>query len=490
MMMEHLSVLIIAVGFLGAFFTPLIGMVNKKLCSPWASFITFLQFIISILLLNQVITGGNISYWLGGWEPPWGIEYAVDILNAFVMVIVAGVCFSVSIYARKSMGLEVPGKELPLYTLYILLTTGMLGILATGDIFNLYVFLEISSLAAYAMIAVGDRHSLMASFNYMVMGTVSASFILLGIGYLYIVTGSLNMADISTLLPPLYGRPVILVAVAMLVVGLGLKIALFPMHTWLPDAYTHAPSAVTAMLSGTFTKVGIYALIRVMFTVISPYYVIDTLPVMSMLSWLAAIGIIAGSVLAIAQYDIKRMLAYSSVSQIGYIVLGISLANTIGMTGGILHILSHSLMKVGLFMVAGAIIYRTGIRNISQLKGMGKKMPFTMAAFVIGALSMIGIPPTIGFASKFYLAWGALEAGMWVFVIVILLSSLLNAVYFWRIFENVYFGVHGHEDIKRDEAPLSMLLPIVVFAGLTLLLGIFASAPIDIIEQWVTGVLP
>ncbi len=490
MMMEHLSVLIIAVGFLGAFFTPLIGMVNKKLCSPWASFITFLQFIISILLLNQVITGGNISYWLGGWEPPWGIEYAVDILNAFVMVIVAGVCFSVSIYARKSMGLEVPGKELPLYTLYILLTTGMLGILVTGDIFNLYVFLEISSLAAYALIAIGDRHSLMASFNYMIMGTVSASFILLGIGYLYIVTGSLNMADISTLLPPLYGRPVILVAVAMLVVGLGLKIALFPMHTWLPDAYTHAPSAVTAMLSGTFTKVGIYALIRVMFTVISPYYVIETLPVMSMLSWLAAIGIIAGSVLAIAQYDIKRMLAYSSVSQIGYIVLGISLANNIGMTGGILHILSHSLMKVGLFMVAGAIIYRTGIKNIYQLKGMGKKMPFTMAAFVIGALSMIGIPPTIGFASKFYLALGALEAGMWVFVIVILLSSLLNVVYFWRIFENVYFGVPEHEDIKRDEAPLSMLLPIVVFAGLTLLLGIFASAPIEIIEQWVTGVLP
>lgn len=490
MMMEHLSILIIAVGFLGAFFTPLIGMVNKKLCSPWASFITLLQFIISLFLLNQVITGGNISYWLGGWEPPWGIEYAVDILNAFVMVIVAGVCFSVSIYARKSMGLEVPGKELPLYTLYILLTTGMLGIAATGDIFNLYVFLEISSLAAYALIAVGDRHSLMASFNYMVMGTISASFILLGIGYLYLVTGSLNMADISRLLPPLYGRPVILVALAMLVVGISLKAALFPMHTWLPDAYTHAPSAVSAMLSGTFTKVGVYALIRVMFTVISPQYIIETVPVMSILTWVAAIGILAGSVLAIAQYDIKRMLAYSSVSQIGYIVLGIGLANNIAMTGGILHILSHSLMKVGLFMVAGAIIYRTGIKNIYQLKGMGKKMPFTMAAFVIGALSMIGIPPTIGFASKFYLAWGALEAGKWVFVVVILLSSLLNAVYFWRILENVYFGVHETEKIKKDEAPLSMLLPIVAFAALTLLLGIFASSPIEIIEQWVTGVLP
>jgi multicomponent Na+:H+ antiporter subunit D len=227
-----------------------------------------------------------------------------------------------------------------------------------------------------------------------------------------------------------------------------------------------------------------------MFTVISPSYVIETVPVMSMLTWLAAIGILAGSVLAIAQYDIKRMLAYSSVSQIGYIILGVGLANNIAMTGGILHILSHSLMKVGLFMVAGAIIYRTGIKNIYQLKGMGKKMPYTMGAFVVGALSMIGIPPTIGFASKFYLAWGALEAGNWVFVVVILLSSLLTAVYFWRIFENVYFGVHETEEIKKDEAPLSMLLPIIAFAVLILLAGLFASLPIEVIKIWVTGVLP
>ncbi len=488
MITDHLSVLIIAVGLLGAFFTPIIGLIRKEMCSLWASFITLLQFLISIFLLYQVITAGNISYWLGGWEPPWGIEYAVDLLNAFVLVIVAGICFSVSIYGRKSLGFEVPDKELPLYTLYILLTTGMLGIVVTGDIFNLYVFLEIGSLAAYAMIAMGGRHSLTASFNYMIMGTVSASFILLGIGYLYVMTGTLNMADISTLLPELYGRPVILVAIALLVVGLSIKTALFPLHTWLPDAYTHAPSAVSAMLSGTFTKVGIYALIRVMFTVISPSYVIETVPVMSILSWVAAIGILAGSVLAIAQYDIKRMLAYSSVSQIGYIFLGIGMANKLAMTGGILHILSHSLMKVGLFMVAGAIIYRTGIRNIHQLKGMGKKMPYTMAAFVIGALSMIGIPPTIGFASKFYLAWGALGAGEWVFVIVILLSSLLTAVYFWRIFENAFFGVH--EDIKKDEAPMSMLLPILAFAAITVLLGLLASLPIGVIEQWVIGVLP
>lgn len=490
MITDHLPILLIIIGFFGAFFTPIIGMIRKKLCSPWATFITMMQFLISLLLLYNVVAAGNLSYWLGGWQPPWGIEYAVDILNAFVLVIVAGVCFLVSIYSRKSLGLEVPGKEIPLYTLYIVLSTGMLGIVITGDVFNLYVFLEISSLAAYALIALGDRQSGMASFNYMIMGTISASFILLGIGYLYVMTGTLNMADLSILLPGIYGRPVLLVAIALIVVGLSIKTALYPLHTWLPDAYTHAPSAISALLAGTFTKVGIYALIRVMFTVISPSYVIETVPVMSMLTWLAAIGILAGSVLAIAQYDIKRMLAYSSVSQIGYIILGVGLANNIAMTGGILHILSHSLMKTGLFMVSGAIIYRTGIKNIYQLKGMGKKMPYTMGAFVVGALSMIGIPPTVGFASKFYLAWGALEAGKWVFVIVILLSSLLTAVYFWRIFENVYFGVHETEEIKKDEAPLSMLIPIVIFAILVFLAGIFASIPIEVIKIWVIGVLP
>ena len=152
-MIEHFPILLIVIGFFGAFFTPIIGMIRKELCSPWATFITMLQFLISIFLLYNVITAGNISYWLGGWQPPWGIEYAVDILNAFVLVIVAGVCFSVSIYSRKSLDFEVPGKEMPLYTLYILLSTGMLGIVVTGDIFNLYVFIEIASLAAYALIA-------------------------------------------------------------------------------------------------------------------------------------------------------------------------------------------------------------------------------------------------------------------------------------------------------------------------------------------------
>ena len=487
---NHLPILLIVSGLIGAFLTPLIGLIRRELCSFWASFVVFIQFSISIFLFYQAVQVGRISYWLGGWEPPWGIEYAIDILNGFVLVVVSTICLSVAIYGRKSLLKEVPGKEIQLYTLYILLCTGMLGIIITGDVFNLYVFLEISSLAAYALVAVGDRNSLVASFNYMIMGTVSACFILLGIGYLYLMTGTLNMADLSRLLPPLYDRPAILIGLALLIVGLSIKTALFPLHTWLPDAYTHSPSAISALLSGTFTKVGIYVLMRFIFSIFGLEYFLRNTDIFTFLGWVASAGIIFGAIMAIAQDDFKRMLAYSSISQIGYIALGISLANNFALAGSLLHIFGHSLMKTGLFMVAGAVIYSKGIKRVSQLEGMGNVMPFTMGAFLIGALSMIGIPPTIGFVSKYLILLGAVENGEWVFAAVILFSSLLTAAYFWRVFEKVYFGENKKEEKAGKEAPLSMLLPTIILAILSLVGGFLAPMFIRVFELWIGGVIP
>lgn len=475
----NFPVLIIVLSLVSSILTPLIGWVRKELCSPWVTLVTLMQFLIALVLLRSVIEGGTIHYYLGNWEPPWGIEYVIDMFNAYMLVIISFIGFVVSIYSRRSIQHEMPGRVVPFYTLYLLLTTGMLGIVITGDLFNVYVFLEISSLAAYALISVGDyKNALMASFNYLIMGTVSACFILLGIGYLYMVTGSLNMHDLSMLLPELYNSRVILVAFAFFMVGFSIKVALFPLHTWLPDSYTTAPSAVSSLVAATFTKVGAYVMIRVMFTIFKPEFVIDLTATNEILSWVAAVAIIVGSVLAIAQFDIKRMLAYSSVSQIGYILLGVGLANQLGMMGGILHILNHALMKGGLFMVAGAVFYSSGIRNIYQLKGMGKQMPWTMAAFIILALSMIGIPPTVGFMSKWYLALGAIAAKQWIFVIVILLSSLLNVVYFWRVFENVFFG-HVPEEVVKKEVPISMRIPIFITAILCIIVGIYAYLPLD-----------
>jgi multicomponent Na+:H+ antiporter subunit D len=481
----HLPVLAVIIPLIAGFLTPIVGWIDRRIPWYWVIFAMFVVLLVTGNNLLTVINSGTIHYKLGGWDPPFGIEYVIDLLNGFVCLIIAFIGLMVSIYSKESLKKEVPGKTTPFYSVFLLLITGLMGMTITGDIFNFYVFLEISSLTAYALIAMGDRgDGVVASFNYLIMGTVAASFILLGIGYLYAVTGSLNMADLQDLLPSIYESRVVLAALAFFMVGFSIKVGLFPLHAWLPDAYTHAPSTASAVIAGLMTKVGAYAMIRFMFSVFTPVFVIDMTRMAEILSWAAALAIIVGSVLAIAQSDIKRMLAYSSISQIGYILLGIGLVNMIGMQGGLLHILNHALMKCALFLVAGAIFYRTGIRNLYQFQGLGKKMPVTMTVFLIAALSMIGVPGTVGFTSKWYLALGSVDAGQWIFVFIILLSSLLNIVYFWRVFDNIWFG-HPHEieHLQRDEAPLSMLIPMVILALLCVFFGFFASYPLEYVLE-------
>ena len=488
---NNLPVLTVVIPLIAGFLTTITGWIDRRLCWYWVMLTMFIVVLITSSNLLTVINSGTIYYHLGGWKPPFGIEYVIDLLNGFVCIIIAFIGLMVAIYSKESVKKELPGKTIPFYSIFLLLITGLMGMTITGDIFNFYVFLEISSLTAYALIAMGDRgDGLVASFNYLIMGTVAASFILLGIGYLYAVTGTLNMADMQNILPDIYGSKVVLAALAFFMAGFSIKIGLFPLHAWLPDAYTHAPSTVSALIAGLMTKVGAYAMIRFMFSVFTPAFVIDITRMTEILTWAAALAIIMGSVLAIAQSDIKRMLAYSSISQIGYILLGVGLVNVIGMQGGLLHILNHAFMKCALFLVAGAIFYRTGIRNIHQFQGLGKKMPVTTIVFLIAALSMIGVPGTVGFTSKWYLALGSIEAGQWIFVLVILVSSLLNIVYFWRIFDNIWFGnPHEKEHIKRDEAPLTMLVPMVILAFLCIFFGFFAYYPLHYILEPLSNTL-
>ncbi|HJH29238.1 MAG TPA: monovalent cation/H+ antiporter subunit D family protein [Methanosarcinaceae archaeon] len=488
---NNLPVLTVVIPLIAGFLTTITGWIDRRLCWYWVMLTMFVVVLITSSNLLTVINSGTIYYHLGGWMPPFGIEYVIDLLNGFVCLIIAFIGLMVAIYSKESVKKELPGKTIPFYSIFLLLITGLMGMTITGDIFNFYVFLEISSLTAYALIAMGDRgDGLVASFNYLIMGTVAASFILLGIGYLYAVTGTLNMADMQNILPDIYGSKVVLAALAFFMAGFSIKIGLFPLHAWLPDAYTHAPSTASALIAGLMTKVGAYAMIRFMFSVFTPAFVIDMTRTAEILTWAAALAIIMGSVFAIAQSDIKRMLAYSSISQIGYILLGVGLVNVIGMQGGLLHILNHAFMKCALFLVAGAIFYRTGIRNIYQFQGLGKKMPVTTLVFLIAALSMIGVPGTVGFTSKWYLALGSIEAGQWIFVLVILASSLLNVAYFWRIFDNIWFGnPHEKEHIKRDEAPLTMLVPMVILAFLCIFFGFFAYYPLHYILEPLSNTL-
>ncbi|RLB16969.1 MAG: monovalent cation/H+ antiporter subunit D family protein [Deltaproteobacteria bacterium] len=489
--MLQAPVLIVIIPLMFTFVALIFGLWKKGLCYPIVLIALSLSFLATLQTLNIVITSGIIHYRLGNWNPPWGIEYVVDYLNAFVLPVISFVAIMVAIYSKKSVEKELSDKVVYFYCIFLLQVTGFLGITVTGDMFNLYVFLEIASLAGYALITMGEDGAPFASFNYLIFGTIGACFYLLGVGYLYAATGSLNMADLARLLPDLYGSKVILVGFSFFMVGLAIKMALFPLHVWLPDAYTYAPSSVSALLAPLMTKVGAYVLIRVIYTVFKPYFSIEILPAATILCWIAAAAIIFGAAMALAQTDLKRMLTYILVSEVGYLALGVGLGNRNGLTGAILHILNDAFMMLALFMVVGAIMYRHGGRRISELRYLHKKMPFTMAVFVVAALSVIGIPPTCGFFSKWYLILGAINAHGWIFVAVLLASSLLNAILFFRVIENIYLEPHDGDIVENhdmvagtEESPLTMLVPILIAGAGILSLGVLSGKIISTIIQF------
>jgi len=484
-------ILIILVPLISAFLVPIIGWWRKGLCYPLVIAALSLSVLSCIVTLHMVMDQGTVHYYLGNWDPPWGIEYVIDHLNAFVAIIVSVISLMIAIASRRSVEQELPKKIVYFYCLFLLQVTGLLGIVVTGDMFNLYVFLEIASLAGYALIAIGEDGAPFASFTYMIYGTIGACFYLLSVGYLYVITGSLNMADLSGILPDLYHSKVVLMAFAFFIVGVGLKMALFPLHVWLPDAYTYAPSAVSALVAPLMTKVGAYVMIRIIFTVFKPYFFLELIPATIILSWVAIIAILFGCILALGQTDLKRMLAYVLIAEVGYIALGVGLANRAGLTGAILHILNDALMMACLFLVVGAIMYKVGLRNIHQFRGLHRKMPITMAALTVTALSVIGIPPTCGFFSKWYLVLGAIDANRWFAAAILLISSLFNAILFFRVIENVYFEPAAyarnggeHEEISLDEAPLTMLIPILILTAGILSLGILSGKIVSHIIQF------
>ena len=507
---EHYPVLVIVISMLAAFTILIAGLVNKKAAFPISLATIFVQLLMALSILKHVLAEGPIHYQLGGWAPPWGIEYVVDAFNAYVLAVILLLSFLCAIYSKRSVEKELPLKIVPFYSVFQLLITGLCGITVTGDIFNLYVFLEISALASYALIAVAGGRAVKASYNYVIMGSMGACFYLLGAGFLYAVTGTLNMADLSALLPPLYGNKAVQAAFVFFAVGLSIKMALFPLHTWQPDAYTYAPSTVSVIIAATMSKVSVYALIRVIYSVFTLDFIQSYVGVDLALCWIAAIGIIAGSLLAIMQTNLKRMLAYSSVSQIGYIVLGIGLSpiSAWGLVGAIAHILNHAIMKGCLFMAAGAFIYKLGLWDIRDFEGLGKKMPYASAAFTLAAISMIGVPPSTGFASKVFLLIASLEATKtfaisgYIFVGVLLFSTLLNLAYFWRVIDRIYFvkSEGGHEDSEREAkkpgVPISMLVPMLILAVLCIVVGILwlTQVPLPFVEQTLyelgVGVLP
>ena len=478
MIAAHLPALLIAIPLIAAPVCLLLG--RGGLAWAWSTLVSWLVFGLSWLMLQKTLISGPFNYELGGWEAPFGIEYQVDTLNAFILLIVAAIGAVVMPYARASVNREVPAhKHTLFYTAYLLCLTGLLGITITGDAFNVFVFLEISSLSSYAMIALGrDPKALTASFQYLIMGTIGATFILIGIGLMYQMTGTLNMADLAKRLPAVEDTRPVMAAFAFFIIGVSLKLALFPLHMWLPNAYAYAPSVVTAFLAATATKVSVYVLYRFVFTVFGQSFSFDVIPLEPILLVLSLAGIFVASAVAIFQTNVKRLLAWSSVAQIGYIMLGVSLITVAGLTASILHIFNHAVMKGALFLAMGAVYYQVGSVQISDLNGIAKKMPYTMFAFVIAGLGLIGVPLTGGFISKWYLITAVLERGWWPVAVLVLLSSLLAVFYVWRVVEAAYFKAGDNDDVEVREAPLSMLVPLYVLTAASVWFGIDTSLPL------------
>jgi multicomponent Na+:H+ antiporter subunit D len=483
-------ILIIVVPLISAFLIIIAGSFRKSLCYPLMVISLSMVALSSLAILSDVLSHGILHYRLGNWAPPWGIEYVIDHLNGFVALIVSTISLLIGISSKRMVEREFPEKAVYFYCLFLLQVTGLLGMVITGDVFNLYVFLEIASIAGYALIAIGEDGAPFASFNYMIYGTIGACFYLLGVGYLYIVTGSLNMADLSKLLPGLSSSKVVVMAFAFFMVGVAIKMALFPLHVWLPDAYTYAPSAVSSLVAPLTTKVGAYVMIRIMLTVFPPAFFIETIPAALILRWVAGFAVLFGCILALAQTDLKRMLGYVLIAEIGYIALGIGFGNRNGLTGAILHILNDGLMMACLFLIVGVITYKGWSRKIDQLTGLNRKMPLTMAAFVLSGLSVVGIPPTCGFFSKWYLVLGAIDSKQWLFVAVLLASSLLNAILFFRVIEKAYFKPVRDEDAtdqkpaEIDEAPLSILIPLLIMTVGVLSVGLLSGKIVSEIIQF------
>jgi len=379
------------------------------------------------------------------------------------------------------------------YAAYLLCLTGLLGITITGDVFNVFVFLEILSLSSYALIAMGrDRRALMASYQYLIMGTLGATFIVIGIGLMYMMTGTLNMADLAERLPAMYETRTAMVAFAFLTVGMLIKLAMFPMHMWLPNAYCYAPSVITAFLAATATKVSIYVFLRFTFTVWGAEFVFEKLNLDAFLIPLALIGIYVASIAAIYQTNVKRLLAYSSVAQIGYMMLGISFVSVTGLTGGIVHLFNHALMKSALFLAVGCVVLRIGSAELADWKGLGRRMPVTMAAFVLAGFSLIGVPLTVGFISKWYLILAALEKGWWPVAMLMLISSLLAVIYVWRVVEIAYFQ-KPESDEPVKEAPLMMQISVWALTGATFYFGVSTDLTVGVAQraaQWLLGGTP
>lgn len=476
-MSHQLPAILFLIPLFGAIAMPVVCLKHRHWSLPIALVALAAMIVVSILNLYNVVQHGEIRYAFSGWAMPLGIEWVADGLASVIMVLLSALGLLGVVFTGRTSPKELGGRIVHFYILVLLLVTALTGVVFAGDLFNVFVFLEVAAISSYALIGVAGGRALFAGFRYLLMGTLGASLYLLGVSYIYAVCGTLNMADIAQKLPHLLESKALAGGLLFMFIGLGIKMALVPFHSWMPEAYTYAPDSVSPVLASLVTKVALLAWIRILYWVLNASVIIENIPILLLVEVFGALAAVIGASLALAQKNIKMMFAYGGISHIGIILIGVAQGNQTGFVGGVFYLLNDAVMQAALFFLAGVAVCHYGVKNLEDIGRIGKQTPWITGSLIVMALGMIGLPPTGGFFGKWYIILGALESGNYFSVGAVLLSTLLTLTYFVKLFEGIFRQKTTESEVQPSEIPFTFKLTLGVTSAAIMILGLF-SAPI------------
>ncbi len=464
-------ILFVALPLVVAGILPIVGRLSRRVVPDLAANATLLFLLVYALAIGRpLIAGGPALQPLAWFGEAVNLRLALDAFSLLMLVTISLVGLAAGLFSINYM--EHYGAKANYYALFLTMIAGMNGLVLSTDLFGVYIFLEVAAIASYALVAYGLEHDeLEAAYKYLMLSVVASAFVLTSIAVIFGMTGSLGFAEVAAGLKDLDAGAVVGVAAALFIVGFGLKAALIPFHAWLPDAHPSAPAPISAMLSGLLIKVsGVYALTRIFLNVLGL-----TPALSAVLMVLGAISVVVAAFLALGQKDIKRMLAYSSISQVGYVILGIGIGTPLGIAGGLFHLFNHALAKGLLFLNSGSIQQATGTRDLDEMGGLGKRMPITSVTTLIGSLSIAGVPPLSGFWSKLIIVIALIQAGHPLLALIAVLASVLTLWYYLVLQRKAFFGKLNERWAAVKEAPFWMTASTVLLGLLCLVFGILFS---------------
>ena len=472
-MTEHLPALVFLIPLTTAICMPVAGHGRNGICRPLALLAVGAMAVVSIASLWTIVSHGAVRYSFSGWDPPIGIEWLADPLAAIMIVGVSALATLCLIYGVAVDDRTHDKQPVPYYTIVLLLVSGLAGAVYAGDLFNIFVFLEVVSLSAYALVAVPGGRALVSAFRYLVMGALGTAFYLLGVSYFYAATGSLNIADLAQQVPGLLSSKAVMGGLIFMLIGLAIKMALMPLHGWLPDAYSDGPPAAVPLLAGLVTKIALLVWVRILFWVMASGDLHAGTGIFTLVSSLGILASVAGACVALRQQDLKRMFAYGGISHVGLVLIGIGQANQTGLTGAVYYLLNDAVMQCALFVLAGFVAQRYGVRSLDDAGRARIRNPWAIGTFVVVAIGMVGLPPSGGFFGKVRILLGTLEAGNYLAAGAVVVTTLVTLGYFAQVLERLVRRGDAEREPDEADTPWALRFSMAALAAAMIGLGLW-----------------